>query len=208
MDASTPSATKSASFTSNLQYVAFTQSGSIYVGKLESPGVFEIHCRSLPPHPFGLRPILALSPLRPNLLSISTGSRTSIWNIEDDSPKCTIHDSERSVTSSAWSTHDGELLALGSFDHISLYNVDKPYKPQKVFLVGTGRCHSLSWSLDGLLAACCGHSLLFWDVTKSRESLDRSFDLGHSVSKIHWRPHVCGTILAVGYDGALEERKI
>jgi WD40 repeat protein len=123
MDASTQSATKSASFTSNLTYVAFTQSGFIYVGKLESPGVFEIHCHSLPPHPFGLRPILALSPLRPNLLSISTGSRTSIWNIEDDSPKCTIHDSERSVTSSAWSTHDGELLALGSFDHISLYNV-------------------------------------------------------------------------------------
>ncbi|KAM0698399.1 hypothetical protein Q7P36_001866 [Cladosporium allicinum] len=207
VDASTLSATKGASFASNQTHIAFAQSGSIYVGKLESPGVFEIRCRSLPPHPFALRPILALSPLRPNLLSISTGSRTTIWNIENDSPECTIHDSERSVASSAWSTHDAELLALGSFDHISLYNVDKPYKPQKVFLIGAGRCHSLSWSLDGLLAACCGHSLLLWDVTKSHESLKRSFDLGHSVSKLYWRPQLCGTILAVASDGALEEWK-
>jgi hypothetical protein len=204
-DASTKIAAKSTSFTSNHTYVAFAQPNSIYVGKLESPGVFEIRCRSLRPHPFGLRPILALSPLRPNLLSISTGSRTSIWSIEHDSSKCTIHDSERSVTSSAWSTHDAELLALGSFDHVSLYNVDKPDKPQKVFSVGAGRCHYLSWSSDGLLAACCGHSLLIWDVTKSPEPLIRTLDLGHPVSDIHWRPQVLGTILTLSSDGALEE---
>jgi hypothetical protein len=207
MDASTQSATKSTSFTSNQTHVAFAQPNSIYVGKLDSPGIFEIRCRSLRPHPFGLRPILALSPLRPNLLSISSGSRTSIWNIEEDSSKCTIHDSERSVTSSAWSVHDAELLALGSFDHVSLYNVDKPDKPQKVFSVGAGRCHSLAWSLEGLLAACCGHSLLLWDVTKSHGSPKRSFDLGHPVSKICWRTQSCGNILAVASDGALEEWK-
>jgi hypothetical protein len=208
MDASSPSATESTSFASNQTYVAFAQSNSIYIGKLDSPGVFETRCRSLRPHPFGLRPILALSPLRPSLLSISTGSRTSIWDIEDDSSKCTIHDSERSVTSCAWSNHDAELLALGSFDHVSIYNVDKPDKPQKVFSVGAGRCHSLSWSLDGLLAACCGHSLLIWDVTKSHESLTRSFELGHPVSDILWRPQSCGIILTVSSDGALEEWKI
>ena len=207
VDASTPSATNSASFASNQKYVVFAQSSSIYVGKLESPGIFDIRCRSLRPHPFGLRPLLALSPLRPNLLAISTGSTTSVWNIEDDLPKCTIYDSERSVTSSAWSAHDAELLALGSFDHVSLYNVDKPDKPQKVFSVGAGRCHSLSWGLRGLLAACCGHSLLIWDVTKSHESLHRSFDLGHPVSNIHWQPYSHGTILTVASDGALEEWK-
>lgn len=207
MDASTPGATKIASFTSNHTYVAFTQSSSIYIGRLEPLGVFEIRCRSLRPHPFGLPPILALSPLRPNLLSISTGSRTSIWNIEDDSSKCTMHDSERSVTSSAWSAHDAELLALGSFDHISIYNVDKPDKPQKVFSVGAGRCHSLSWSSHGLLAACCGYSIFIWDVTKSYESLKRSFDLGNPVSNIYWRPQSCGNILTIASGGVLEEWK-
>ena len=205
VDASTPSATKNASFTSNETYVAFAQSSSIYVGKLESPGIFDIRCRSLRPHPFGLQPLLALSPLRPNLLAISTGSRTSIWNIEEDSPKCTIHDSERSVTSAAWSPHDAELLALGSFDHVSIYNVDEPDRPHKVFSVETGRCHSLSWNSNGLLAACCGHSLLLWEVTKSHESLNRSLDLGHSVSSIHWWPQPCTNVLTVATDGALEE---
>ena len=109
------------------------------------------------------------------------------------------------MTSSAWSAHDAELLALGSFDHVSLYNVDKPDKPQKVFSVGSGRCHSLSWSLNGLLAACCGYSLLLWDITKPHESLKRKFDIGHPVSSIHWRPQPRGSILTVSSDGVLEE---
>lgn len=170
MDASSSGATSSASFTSNRTYVALVRSGSIYIGRLDSTGNFEKRCSALRPHAFGLNPILALSPLQTNLLAISTGSRTSIWDIKTDILKHTIHASERSVTSAAWSNHDPELIALGHIDgYVSLWNLGQLTRPKDVWSAGVAQCHYLSWSnaTPSMLAACCGQRVSIRDINVS-----------------------------------------
>lgn len=211
MDASSISATRSASFTSNRNYVAFARSTVIYVGKLDTSGTYEKRCISLQPHPFGLPPTLALSPLRTDLLAVSIGSRTSIWDIKHDTLKCTIHASERSVTSSAWSNHDPDLLALGHIDgHISLWHLGHLTKPRALWSAGATQCHFLAWSLadPSNLAACCGHKVSIWDSNNQCQDHARHCDLQYQADRILWRPHPNKNIITLALDETYEERSI
>lgn len=208
MDASSSGATSSASFTSNGTYVAFVESGSITIGHLDSTGDFEKRCSALRPHAFGLNPILALSPLQTNLLAISTGSRTSIWDIKTDTLKHTIHASERSVTSAAWSNHDPDLIALGHIDgYVSLWNLGQFTRPRDVWSAGVAQCHFLSWSRasPSILAACCGQRVSIWNNSGSHESLTRSYDLDYRADYVLWRPQSFSNFLTAGPDGIIEE---
>ena len=207
-NASPSGATSIASFTSNRAYVAFVDSGSICVGRLDSPGTFEERCSALPPHAFGLAPILALSPLRTGLLAISAGSRTSIWDIVSDTLKYVIHASERSVTSSAWSHHDPDLIALGHIDgHVSLWNLDQLTRPKHVWSVGVSQCHLLSWSTaaPSKLAACCGQTISICDSDYSRESHIRCYDLDYRPESIFWRPNSRSRFMTISPNGIIEE---
>jgi hypothetical protein len=205
MDAS--SFTGSASFTSNRDYVAFAKSGVIYVGKLDA-GNYERRCGSLRQHSFGLHPILALSPLRTNLLAISIGSRTCIWDVRHDELKYTIHASERSVTSLAWSNHDADLLALGHIDgHISVWDLSHLTKPKHVWSAGTAQCHFLAWSLadSSRLAACCGLTMSIWNNDNPCDQSTRRCDLEHQADRILWRPHLGNDLITLTLDGTYEE---
>jgi hypothetical protein len=208
MEASSISASRSASFTSNQNYVAFTKSGSIYVSRLDSAGDYEKRCGSLRPHSFELSPILALALLRTNLLAVSIGSRTSIWDVKADTLVHTIHASERSVTSLAWSNHDPDLLALGHIDgHISVWNLGHLIKPRNVWSAGAAQCHLLSWSLTGpsMLAACCGHTITIWNSDGFDENLTGRCDLDYQANRILWRSNPCDYFLTIASDGTSEE---
>lgn len=205
MDAS--SSTGGASFTSNRDYVAFAKSGVIYVAKLDD-GNYEKRCGALRPHPFGLPPILALSPLRTNLLAISIGSRTCIWDVTDDELKYTVHASERSATSLAWSNRDIDLLALGHIDgHISVWDLGHLTKPKHVWAAGTAQCHSLAWSLanPSRLAACCGQTMSIWNNENPCDNSTRRCDLEHQADRVLWRPDLGNDLLTVALDGYYEE---
>jgi hypothetical protein len=207
MDASSSSGTRSASFTSNRDYVAFAKFGIIYVGKLDA-GNYEKRCGSLRPHSFGLPPILALSPLRTNLLAISIGSRTSIWDVGNDILRYTVHASERSVTSSAWSNHDTNLLALGHIDgHINVWDISHLNQPKHVWSAGSAQCHYLSWSLaaPSTLAACCGQRLSIWNHDNPCDNAARRRDLEYHADCILWRPHLSNDLMTVALDGIFEE---
>jgi hypothetical protein len=211
MEASSISTTRSASFTSNRSYVAFTKSGSIYVAKLDPTGHYEKLCGSLRPHSFGLSPILALAPLRTNLLAISIGSGTSIWDVKADTLVNAIHASERSVTSLAWSNNDPNLLALGHIDgQISVWNLDHLTKPRNVWSAGATQCHLLSWSLTvpSMLAACCGHTITIWNNNGSDENLTGRCDLDYQPDRILWRSNPCDYFLTVASDGTSEDWSI
>ena len=205
MDAS--SSTGSASFTSNRDYVAFAKSGVICVGKLDA-GSYEKRCGALRPHPFGLPPILALSPLRTNLLAISIGGRTSIWDVKDDILRYTIHASERSVTSLAWSNHDTNLLALGHIDgHISVWDLAHLTKPKHVWSAGTAQCHFLAWSLadQSRLAAFCGQTMSIWNNENPCDNSIRRCDLEHQADRILWRPNLGNDLITVALNGYYQE---
>ena len=207
MDASSTGATRSASFTSNRKYVAYARSGVIYVGKLDG-GNYEKRCGSLRPHSFGLPPLLALSPLRTNLLAISIGSRTSIWDVKDDTLKYTVHASERSVTSLAWSNQDADLLALGHIDgHISVWDIGHLTKPRHVWSAGAAQCHFLAWSLVGpsKLAACCGQTMSIWNNETPCDGSARRCDLQYQADRILWRPHLGNDLMTVALEGIYEE---
>jgi WD40 repeat protein len=185
MDASSSGATRSASFTSNRNYVAFAKTGTIYVGKLDA-GLYERRCSSLRPHLFGLHPILALSPLRTNLLAISIGSRTSIWDVKNDLLIYTIYASERSVTSTAWSHHNIDILALGHIDgHISVWDLGHLTKPRHVWSAGSAQCHYLAWSLaaPSTLAACCGQTISIWNHDNPCDNAARRRDLQYQADR-------------------------
>lgn len=205
MDAS--SSTGSASFTSNRDYVAFAKSDVIYVGKLDA-GNYEKRCGSLRRHPFGIPPILVLSPLRTNLLAISIGSRTSIWDIRDDELKHTVHASERSVTSLAWSNYDADLLALGHIDgHISVWDLAHLTKPKHVWAAGNAQCHFLAWSLadSSRLAACCGQTMSIWNNENRCDASTRRCDLEYPADRILWRPNLGNDLITVTLDGTYQE---
>ncbi|KAM0700325.1 hypothetical protein Q7P35_012046 [Cladosporium inversicolor] len=207
MDASLSGATGGASFTSNRDHVAFAKSGTIYVGKLDA-GNYEKRCGSSRPHPFGLPPILALSPLRTHLLAISVGSRTSIWDVRDEELKYTVHASERSVTSLAWSNHDADILALGHIDgHISVWDLAHLTKPKHVWLAGNAQCHFLAWSLaePSRLAACCGQTMSIWNDENPCDQSTRRCDLEHQADRILWRPHLGNDLITLTLDGTYEE---
>jgi len=201
------SSSTGASFTSNRDYVAFAKSGVIYVGKLDA-GNYEKRCGTLRPHPFGLPPILALSPLRTNLLAISNGGRTSIWDVKDDTLRYTVHASERSVTSLAWSNHETNLLALGHIDgHISVWDLGHLTKPKHVWSAGTAQCHFLAWSLEdqSRLAACCGQTMSIWNNENPCDNSTRRCDLEHQADRILWRPNLGNDLITVALDGYYEE---
>jgi hypothetical protein len=208
MDASSTSAARRASFTSNRNHIAFARSGSIYVGKLDSVGNYERRCAALRPHPFGLSPILALSPLRTHLLAISTGSRTSIWDVKDDNLKYTIYANERSVTSLAWSNHDPDVLALGHIDgQVSVWNLGHLIRPKHVWLGGAAQCHLLSWSLAAppTLVVCSGQMIATWNNNDSNESLAKRYDLGYQADRVLWRPHPYESFMTLASDGTYDE---
>lgn len=210
MDASSAGAIESARFTSNGVYAAFARSGSIYVGKLQSCDGFARRCASLRPHVFGAQPILTFCPLSPNLLAISTGSRTSIWDVEEDVLKYTLHDSERSVTSSAWSSHDPSLLALGHVDgHISVWDLQHHVRPLYILSAGTAQCRTISWSkvTPSTLSACCGRTLNIYDLNTQGQPTARRCILDYSPQHLLWRSPSCNTVFTIAPHGAVGEWK-
>lgn len=207
MDAST-GATTSASLTSNQTYAAYTRGSSVYVASLDCFNEFGECNAVLLPYTFGSRPILALSPLRNNLLSVSTGSTTVIWDIETNAPYLKFQDSERSVTSSAWSNHDTDVLALGHIDgRISIWDLHSIARPRTVLFTGSTTCNALSWSKASppILAACSGRILHIWNTDTPFDNAGRRHELDSTAHRLFWRSGSNHILLTATAKGVIEE---
>lgn len=201
-------ATKTARLASNQSYAAYAQGHSILVARLDSDCTFEKRCASLRPDVFGKGPVLAFSPIRANLLSISGGSRTTIWDISADSQICTIHGSGRSITASAWASHDPDILALGHVDgHISIWHLRHLSQPQCLLFTDTPHCYVLSWCSTNppMLAACNGQSISVWDASMNMKLVATSDRFDDPVRSLSWRQHSRNNFLAVTARGRVDE---
>lgn len=207
MDASL-AVTSSASFASNQQYAAYVRQDSIRITSLESSDTFEKRHASFVAQSNKSRPILAFSSLRTNVFSVSTGPRTTVWDVNEDAPFLTLHDSERAVTSSAWSNHNLDILALGHIDgQISIWNLKHPARPEKILYTGNSQCHLLSWSTSDnpVLAACSGQVLHLWEDCLSVEPVCHRQSLDYPPQDLLWRPGSAKAVLIVSPDGSVEE---
>ncbi|KAM0722280.1 hypothetical protein Q7P37_001721 [Cladosporium fusiforme] len=207
MDAST-SATGSASYASNEKYAAYVRQDSIRVARLDGSGTFEKHHASLRVHANRSRPILAFSPLRTSLVSVSTGARTIIWDIDEDAPFLSLYGSERSVTAAAWSHHDPNVVAFGHIDgRVSVWDLQHPTRPERIFYTGHAQCYSLSWSTSGppMLAACSGQVLHVWEDCLSADIVSRRQTLDYPAQHQLWRPGPVKSLFTVAPTGLVEE---
>ncbi|KAI7468685.1 hypothetical protein KC351_g13524 [Hortaea werneckii] len=188
--------------TINAHYAAFSTRHGIDVVELPNGAIQPILHR----HGRLNDPLIDLCKLRPTRLALAQRGQVSVHDIKSSRTPSTLTDTNRAVTSLAWSPHNTSVLAVGSIDgSLIACNIDQPQTPLRRWKYGPGPCKSIAWNniYYDVLATSHDKTIAVWSARNFRRP-QRTLRAGHArFLQLSWHPSESAKLLSTSDDNVI-----
>ncbi|KAI7349566.1 hypothetical protein KC354_g13164 [Hortaea werneckii] len=150
--------------------------------------------------------IIDLCKLQPGRLALAQRGQVSVHDIQGKRSPSTLTDTNRAVTSLAWSPHDASVIAVGSIDgSLITCNIDTSHTPLRRWKYGPGPCKSIAWNnlYHDVLATGHEKTIAVWSARNFRRP-QRTLRAGHArFLELSWHPSESAKLLSTSDDNVI-----
>ncbi|RMY51250.1 hypothetical protein D0865_06454 [Hortaea werneckii] len=149
------------------------------------------------------RPLIDLCKLQPARLALAQRGQVSVHDIKGRRTQSTLTDTNRAVTSLAWSPHNASVIAVGSIDgSLIICNIDQSQRPLRRWKYGPGPCKSIAWNnlYHDVLATSHEKTIAVWSARNFRRP-QRTLRAGHArFLELSWHSSESAKLLSTSDD--------
>lgn len=187
----------------NSHHLAWTDHGGIHVQALgnqkHQPAFLQFHDGSFPSDP-----IIALSPIRLNLIAAADGPKVLVYDIERCKIRCTLRGNGRNVTCISFASSSPDIVITGTTNgNVCVWSLDAPSRPLYHLRGVEGPCRLISANAQqaNVVATCHRSTVAIWSFRKYKP-LASSTLRNEDIVFISWT-NEGNCVLAVSSDGRI-----
>ncbi|RMX93928.1 hypothetical protein D0867_09186 [Hortaea werneckii] len=151
-------------------------------------------------------PLIDLCKLQTARLALAQRGQVSVHDIKGRRTPSTLTDTNRAVTSIAWSPHNASVIAIGSIDgSLITCNIDQSQRPLRRWKYGPGPCKSIAWNnlYHDVLATSHEKTIAVWSARNFRRP-QRTLRAGHArFLELSWHPSESAKLLSTSDDNVI-----
>ncbi|RMY74359.1 hypothetical protein D0862_14127 [Hortaea werneckii] len=151
-------------------------------------------------------PLIDLCKLQPARLALAQRGQVSVHDIKGRTTASTLPDTNRAVTSLAWSPHYASIIAIGSIDgSLITCDIDQSQRPLRRWKYGPGPCKSIAWNnlYHDVLATSHEKTIAVWSTRNFRRP-QRTLRAGHArFFELSWHPSESAKLLSTSDDNVI-----
>ncbi|KAI6913498.1 hypothetical protein KC318_g2649 [Hortaea werneckii] len=148
-------------------------------------------------------PLIDLCKVHPARLALAQRGQVSVHDIKGRRSPSTLTDTNRAVTSLAWSPHNASVIAVGAIDgSLVTCNIDQSQRPLRRWKYGPGPCKSIAWNnlYHDVLATSHEKTIAVWSARNFRRP-QRTLRAGHArFLELSWHPSESAKLLSTSDD--------